>query len=298
MGVRPSRQRILRPRTQRSPGSGGTVNFKEWLHDDVRQWRRRRGRTRVIGTFAILRGDISSSRYLVQDLLLDVRRDRQERHHARLIRRYVGPGGRYLHLLALVYIWPRPRQKLFQWRLRWSARRASIADLTQLLDKGGWREHLAVSWLIASGRREDMRDRIELDLLGTEPCGYGWDYCVALARLGTERDAELLCSYLDLALLRRDQVDAADDDEEGHYCEASAMGALLYLDQVHGTDKAGRFLAAGGPWDRRYGYREGSMDRAREDIARYVAFAAGQNPGFRQHVARRIAARGIPGIAP
>ncbi|MGW2184670.1 DUF6000 family protein [Streptomyces sp. NPDC001719] len=200
---------------------------------------------------------------------------REDRYRARLIRRYVGHGGRYLNLRGGVLGWPRPRQRLFQYRLRRSARRATTRDLTTLLDTGGWREHLAVTWLIAAGRRADLRDRIAQDLLGDAPCGYGWDYCTALARLGTDQDAGLLRRYLDQALLVPRPADESDDPQ----CQRQAMGTLLYLDEVLGTGYARPLLALGGLWEQWSG-EEGtnSLGAVRENVAQLVAFAAGKDP--------------------
>ncbi|WP_328459691.1 DUF6000 family protein [Streptomyces sp. NBC_00448] len=202
----------------------------------------------------------------------------EHRYLHRLIRRYVGHGGRYLHLRGEVLCWPRPRQRLFQYRLRRSARRAGTQDLTSLLDTGGWREQLAASWLIAVGRRADLRDRIAQDLQSGTACGYGWDYCTALARLGTEQDAELLRSYLDQTLLVPRPL---DEDDESH-CQRRAMGALLYLDGVLGTSCAQPFLAPGGLWRQWSGEdSSNSLEEERELVAQLVAFAAGRRPLIR-----------------
>jgi hypothetical protein len=202
----------------------------------------------------------------------------ENRYRARLIRRYVGQGGRYLHLRGGVLFWPRPRQRLFQYRLRRSARRATAADLTTLLDTGGWREQLAVSWLIAVGRRADLRDRIARDLLGDTPCGYGWDYCTALARLGTEQDAELVRRYLDRALL----LPCPADENDNHHCQRRAMGALMFLDDLLGTGHAQALVAPGGLWERWSGEQgTDSLEAVREEIAQLVAFAAGKDPEVR-----------------
>lgn len=202
----------------------------------------------------------------------------EDRYRHRLIRRYVGHGGRCLHLRGGVLFWPRPRQRLFQYRLRWSARRAGTQDLTTLLDTGGWRERSAASWLIAVGRRADLRDRIARDLHSGTACGYGWDYCTALARLGTEQDAELLRRYLDQALLAPRPV----DEDDHRHCRRRAMGALLFLDGVLGTSRAQPLLAPGGLWEQWSG-EEGtdSLAEERESVAQLVAFAAGRRPQIR-----------------
>ncbi|MFG1807577.1 DUF6000 family protein [Streptomyces sp. NPDC049040] len=200
---------------------------------------------------------------------------REYRYRHRLIRRYVGHGGRYLHLRSGgALFWPRPRQRLFQYRLRWSARRAGTKDLLALLDMG-WREQVAASWLIAVGRRADLRDRIAQDLRSDTPSGYGWDHCTALARLGTDQDAELLRRYLDRALLLPRPLH--DDDDQ--HCQRQAMGSLLYLDGVLGTSYAQPLLTADGLW-RQWSGEEGteSLEEERELAAQLVAFAAGKAP--------------------
>lgn len=194
---------------------------------------------------------------------------------SRLRRRYLGL--RYLHVDGAMY-WPRPRQRLFQYRLRWSAYRASTSDLITLLDTGGWREHVMVSWLIAVGRRADLRERIASDLLGDAPCGYRWNYCTALARLGTEQDADLLRRYLDGALL----LARPEDERDDVHCQRSAMGALMYLDGVLKSSRAQPLLVPGGLWEQWSGESSAaSLAEEQEHTAQQVAFAAGMDPGVR-----------------
>lgn len=256
--------------------------MRDWLRNP-RRWGRLRPGSPLWGTATLLRVDARGLYHFLRSLPRDLLEERASRHHRSLVRRYVGRGGRYLHLLGVVQYWPRPRQALFQYRLSWSARRAPTEDLLQLLDVGGWREHLAVSWLVAVGRRADLRDRIEHDLLGDTPCGYGWDYCIALARLGTERDADLLCRYLDRALLLP-APRAGEDEWDDAQCQIEAMGALLHLDETLGTARAQPYLAPGGLWERWCADPPVSPQEAREQVGRLVAFAAGRNPGFRRQL--------------
>ena len=221
----------------------------------------------------MVRVDMDGLRGYAMTLLRGRIGNREYRYWHRLIRRYVGHGGRYLHLRGGVLFWPRPRQRLFQYRLRRSARRASTRDLTTLLDSGGWRERLAASWLVAVGRRADLRDRIAKDLQSDTPSGYGWDYCTALARLGTDQDADLLRRYLDQALLLPRPV---DDDR---HCQRQAMGTLLYLDGVLGTSYAQPLLTPGGLWEQWSSESDtGSLEAERELVTQLVAFAAGKKP--------------------
>lgn len=236
---------------------------------------RRREESRLRATVQMVRVDLSGLRDYTASFLRGRFGSRERRYRSRLIRRYVGYGGRYLHLRGGVLFWPRPRQRLFQYRLRWSARRASVEDLATLLDTGGWREHLAVSWLVAAGRRADLRDSIDLELQSSAPRGYGWDYCTALARLGTDQDAALLRRYLDRALL----LPRPADESDNRHCQREAMGALLYLDAELRATYTEPLLAPGGLWEQWSG-GEGreSVEVARQKIAQLVAFAAGEDP--------------------
>ncbi|MFI0739203.1 DUF6000 family protein [Streptomyces sp. NPDC021100] len=223
----------------------------------------------------MVRADLSGLRSYSASFLHGRIGSREARYRARLIRRYVGHGGRSLHLRGGVLGWPRPRQWVFQRRLRWSAYRATTGDLTALLDTGGWREHLTATWLVAVGRRADLRDRIAQDLQADTPRGYGGNHCTALARLGTDQDALLLRRYLDRVLLLPRPVDESDD----RHRPREAMGALLYLDGILGTAHAQPLLTPGGLWERWSG-EEGanSSGTVREEAARSVAFAAGRDP--------------------
>ena len=184
----------------------------------------------------------------------------------------------YSELMGSALVTPRTRQRVFQWRLRRCARRARVADLLELLDFG-WRERLVAGWLIAVGRREELRPRIVQDLSDPAPGGYLYTYCVVLACLGTEQDAKTLSNYLAMSLA------LADEDER--HCQPDAMGALLYLDHCLGTDHAASFLAADGPWARWAGSSGVSLDELRRDTASQVVFAAGGDPGIRATLRRR-----------
>ncbi|WP_328916044.1 MULTISPECIES: DUF6000 family protein [unclassified Streptomyces] len=208
----------------------------------------------------------------------------------RLTRRWVTPGRRYDKLMGRAFLMPRPQQRWFQWRLRRAARRAPAEDLVLLLDSGGWRQCLAVTWIIAAGRRADLRERIERDLLGGTVGGYRWSYCPALARLGTERDAQLLSAFLDRAL-------ALPPDPDDEYREAwwpHAMATLLYLDGRLGTDHARRLLASNGPWSHWPGSTSASLDALKQAITEDVAFASGHNPGLRRTLRQHRRASNSP----
>lgn len=201
-----------------------------------------------------------------------------DKEHRRLARRWVAPQRRYLRVGGSAFVWPWPRRRWFQWRLRYDGRRISVHDLTLLLVDGGWRERSAATWLIVAGRRAELRPVIEQGILGDEPSGLYWDYCSALASLGTEEDARILAAYLDKALL----IPREETLGMKMQCQPQALAALLYLDEQLGTDHAGRFLAAGGPWDRWPGSDDFSPLDDKDHVRRDVVFAAGGDPGIRQ----------------
>jgi hypothetical protein len=158
------------------------------------------------------------------------------------IRRYVTPGTgglrRYMKLLHGNFLaLDEGKRRRFLRQLARSARRVSDRELATLLE-GGWRERLTASWMIALDRREQFRDRIGELLLASEVCYAGQGYCVALARFAAPADAELLVSYLDTYLPQLDK----------RYDQDWALGALLHIDAVLGTDRTARFLTDGGLW--------------------------------------------------
>jgi hypothetical protein len=208
------------------------------------------------------------------------RSDEEEAQLVRAIRRWVTPGRRYLHLTSTAFVMPRFRQRWFQWRLRRAGRRAPAEDLALLLT-GGWRERSTATWLIAAGRRADLRPVIERGMLGGVPSGYLWSYCPALACLGTEDDARILVAYLDHALTL-----APEEDEELFHIQRQpeALATLMYLDQHLGTDHARRFLADGGPWERWPGSVNVSLADYQDAVRSDVVFAAGGDPGIRRRL--------------
>ncbi|MFE9797670.1 DUF6000 family protein [Streptomyces goshikiensis] len=102
-----------------------------------------------------------------------------------------------------------------------------------------WRSRLTAAWLIGVDRREAFRERIGDLLLASEVCYSGGAYCFALARFGTQADAEILTAYLDHYLPRTDL----------HYDQPAALGALLHLDARLGTHHTGCFTEPDGLWD-------------------------------------------------
>ncbi|MFG1945769.1 DUF6000 family protein [Nonomuraea sp. NPDC048826] len=155
-----------------------------------------------------------------------------------VMRRHVTTGRRYLMLLGGFMVQMPDRQVVrFGKALARDARRISDDDLRLMLD-GEWRSRLTAAWLIGLDRRTRFREQLGTRLLDSEFVYAGAGYCFALARFGEAEDAAILAGYLDRYL---PQVDC-------DYDQTSAIGALLYLDERHGTDRAARFLVPGGLW--------------------------------------------------
>jgi hypothetical protein len=105
-----------------------------------------------------------------------------------------------------------------------SAREVSDHELTTLLD-GEWRSRLTAAWLIGLDRREQFRGRIGELLLASQDTYADQGYCLALARLATTADSELVGAYLHAYLPQLDE----------RYNQDWALGALLHLDAVLST---------------------------------------------------------------
>lgn len=228
----------------------------------------------------VARGAVDRVLLRVGGVLVWAGSDAAVRHEVR-VRRRCGVW-RYGALMGSALVMPRARQRVFQWRLRRCARRARVSDLQELLDFG-WRERLVAGWLIAVGHRIELRDRLARDLSDPSPQGYLYPYCVALACLGDEQDAQILRDYLVMSL-------ALPGENERH-CQADAMGALLYLDRRLGADYAGALLTADGAWALWPGSTGVSLDEQIRATASLVALANGADPGNRARLRRERARR-------
>ncbi len=156
---------------------------------------------------------------------------------AEVAQRYVLPGHRFMYLVAgNLRSLGDPALREFGQRLAQDAREVTDIEL-RLLFQGGWRERLTGAWLAGMDYRVQMRPLIADLLLADELVSAGQGYCFASARFGTAEDAGILIAYLDRYL----SVFGGHQDW--------ALGALLYLDAKHGTDRAAPFLTPGGPWD-------------------------------------------------
>ncbi|MEU9305725.1 DUF6000 family protein [Streptomyces sp. NPDC048269] len=154
-----------------------------------------------------------------------------------LVRRFVTPGRRYLRLGGSLLRSSGPERVVFARELVQAASEITPAELDVLFE-GGWRERKTASWLVVVAGRTEFRSRIGELLLASEGPYAGAAYCVTLATFGDSADADLLCRYLDRYLPRPDL----------DYDQGFALGALLHLDAALGSERASRYLAAGGLW--------------------------------------------------
>lgn len=210
----------------------------------------------------------------LHDLAVEIlTRDPQRALEMRATRRYVKAHGRYWYVFSgAALLLPAPRLRLFQRRLRRDARRATARELETLLSLG-WRERGVGLWLIAAGRRADLR--ICLAEMAAEREHHGMaDLGPAAACLGGDQDAELLVKYLRVALPR--------GDEDG---PRLALAALLHLDDRLDAHRAQEFLAADGPWER-YAGHAADPDDLRRSIAEYLDLLSGGRPTSRAELIR------------
>ncbi|WP_327713208.1 DUF6000 family protein [Streptomyces sp. NBC_00464] len=156
-----------------------------------------------------------------------------------LVRRFVTPDRRYLRLGGSVFRLGPVERSAFVRDLAQAAHEITPEQLGVLFE-GGWRERKTAAWLVAVAHRSEFRELMGRLLLASEGPYAGAAYCVALAKFGTTADAALLSAYLDHYLSRPDL----------DYDQAVVLGTLLYLDGIHGSECATRFLAPAGPWDR------------------------------------------------
>jgi HEAT repeat protein len=142
----------------------------------------------------------------------------------------------------------------------------SITDdeLRLLFAADRWRERLVAAWLAGVDERRQFQPLIAELLLANEYLTAGQGYCTALALFGESADAEALVAFLD------EHLDKSGSSQDW------ALGALLFLDEKHGTNRTGRFLAPGGPWERSSlgGFPEtyGDPDSHHRKLAQMVAF--------------------------
>ncbi|WP_371098392.1 DUF6000 family protein [Streptomyces sanglieri] len=140
----------------------------------------------------------------------------------------------------------------------------------EILLESEWRSRLTAAWLIGFDRREHFRDVLGDLLLASRLCFSGQGYCLALARFGTNEDAQHLAAYLDRYLRRPDC----------QYDQHWAISALLHIDSRSGSEHAARFLAPGGLWHQWNGaqYSPSPPGRFIDELCSFAAESGHQKP--------------------
>ncbi|WP_326662871.1 DUF6000 family protein [Streptomyces sp. NBC_00385] len=188
-----------------------------------------------------------------------------------VIDRYVKPQtqgvGRYLHLLHANFTRDDESERtLFLQSLRAAAQEIADEELEILLESE-WRSRLTAAWLIGFDRREHFRDVLGDLLLASQLCFSGQGYCFALARFGTEEDAQHLTAYLDRYLRQPDC----------QYDQHWAISTLLHIDSQTGSEQSARFLAPGGLWHQwnEAQYRPSPPSRFMDELCAFAADSEG-----------------------
>jgi len=108
-----------------------------------------------------------------------------------------------------------------------------------LLSDLNWRTRKMAAVYAGINGWSDSTGAIGERLLRSEVVYAGASYCFALARFGSDNAVSYLKQYLDIWLRR----------PERWFDQNHALAALLWLDQVRGTDDAALYLADGGLWE-------------------------------------------------
>ncbi|MET8824314.1 DUF6000 family protein [Streptomyces sp. NPDC004610] len=164
----------------------------------------------------------------------------QEVGQGHVVARYVAGERRYLELLGGSFLGLEVEARAaFVRSLQADSLQVSGQEIRALLGYE-WRSRLTAAWLVGVARRVAWRERIGDLLLASELTYAGQGYCFALARFGSQDDADILVSYLDRYLPQL----------ECRYDQGAALGALMRLDSQLGTSHAERFVSPDGPWER------------------------------------------------
>jgi hypothetical protein len=146
--------------------------------------------------------------------------------------------------------------------------------LEELLSMG-WREATTAFWLIAAGRRTDLRDQLARTLYHDSSADLA-DLALALACLGGEQDAHLLVAHLRKALTPGTEADG----------QVWSLAALLHLDNRLGTKWAQGFLSTEGPWEQWAGPGEQDLKKSRHEFEQFVLLVEGGKPDTRERFVR------------
>lgn len=109
-----------------------------------------------------------------------------------------------------------------------------------LLSDLNWRIRKMAAVYAGINGWSDFTDAIGERLLKSEVAYAGASYCFALARFSSDEAVTYLKHYLNIWL----------DRPECWFDQQHALSALLWLDQVRGSDEAAAYLTVDGPWMR------------------------------------------------
>jgi len=112
-------------------------------------------------------------------------------------------------------------------------------DVVERLLRIAWREQLTGAWFAGFKNWSHFAERIGELLLPSMTCYAGQGYCFALACFADTTSSEYLCRYLDEYLRQPDK----------YYDQLWAMSALVWIDEVKGTNYSLRYLDADGLWE-------------------------------------------------
>ena len=112
-------------------------------------------------------------------------------------------------------------------------------EIASNLIAGYWRESITGSWFAGLKRFKPCRDLIGKRLLASEACYAGQSHAFAMACFADPESTTFLERYLDEYLRRIDC----------YYDQGWAMPALMWIDELNGSDRSHRFLVKDGLWD-------------------------------------------------
>jgi len=129
-----------------------------------------------------------------------------------------------------------------------------------MLGEFNWRPRKAGAYFAAITQCVQAEDVIGTHLLKSEVCYAGAGYCVALAAFETKSAQLYVRKYLDYYLQRSD----LDFDQ------STAMGALAYMDEIHGSNHFTEFETAYELWREQAPHRrrvEAAISRFKDEMA-------------------------------
>ncbi|WP_417387309.1 DUF6000 family protein [Gimesia sp.] len=113
-------------------------------------------------------------------------------------------------------------------------------QIASSLISGHWREAITGSWFAGVKKYTECQSQITKRLLASETCYAGQSHVFALACFANDASVSALKQYLDRYLR---QLDC-------YYDQNWAMPALMWIDEMNGTDHASEYLKANGLWER------------------------------------------------